>query len=174
MEMKVVFQTSVNPLRQKTQQIVKQALQQIGVEVELKSIDPSVFFSGDPASNDTIERFSADMQMYTTGNTNPDPTAYLQGFTCLEIPQQSNNWNGSNTSRYCNPDYDQLWQQSTQELDTEKRRQLLIEMNDLLVKEAVLIPMVHRADVIAISNSLQGVDLTPWDLRTWNIGNWHR
>jgi peptide/nickel transport system substrate-binding protein len=34
--------------------------------------------------------------------------------------------------------------------------------------------MVHRADVIAISNSLQGVDLTPWDLRTWNIGNWHR
>jgi peptide/nickel transport system substrate-binding protein len=174
LEMKVVLQTSVNPLRQKTQQIVKQALQQIGVEVELKSIDPSVFFSGDPASNDTIERFYADMQMYTTGNTNPDPTAYLQGFTCPEIPQQSNNWNGSNTSRYCNPDYDQLWQQSTQELDTKKRQEILIEMNDLLVKEAVLIPMVHRADVIAISNSLQGVDLTPWDLRTWNIGNWRR
>lgn len=173
-EMSILFQTSVNPLRQKTQQIVKQNLQQIGVEVELKSIDPSIFFSGDPASNDTVERFYADLQMYTTGNTNPDPSAYLQSFTCASIPQESNNWSGDNTSRYCNPEYDQLWQQSTQELDFATRKELLIQMNDFLVKEVVVIPLVHRADVIAISNRLTGVEITAWDLRTWNIQNWKR
>ncbi|ELR99903.1 peptide ABC transporter substrate-binding protein [Gloeocapsa sp. PCC 73106] len=173
-EMKIIFQTSVNPLRQKTQQIVKQNLREIGVETELKSIDPSIFFSGDPASTDTIERFYADLQMYSTGNTNPDPSAYLQSFTCASIPKKSNNWSGDNTSRYCNPSYDKLWQKSIQELNVDTRRNLLIEMNDLLVNEGVLIPLVHRADVIGISNRLSGVEMTAWDLRTWNIQNWKR
>ena len=46
-EMQMVFQTSVNPLRQKTQALVKEGLQSISVGVELKSIDPSVYFSSD-------------------------------------------------------------------------------------------------------------------------------
>ncbi|XTZ10175.1 MAG: peptide ABC transporter substrate-binding protein, partial [cyanobacterium endosymbiont of Rhopalodia yunnanensis] len=60
-EMKVVFQTSVNPLRQKTQEIVKQGLRKIGVDVELKNVDASIFFSSDPANNDTVEPFYADL-----------------------------------------------------------------------------------------------------------------
>ncbi|MDY7024558.1 MAG: peptide ABC transporter substrate-binding protein, partial [Cyanobacteriota bacterium] len=88
-EMQIVFQTSVNPLRQKTQEVIKQSLESIGIDVELKSIDPSVYFSGDPGNSETVERFSADLQMYTTGNTSPDPTAYLKTFTCDEIPQKA-------------------------------------------------------------------------------------
>lgn len=171
-KMEIVFQTSVNPLRQKTQQIVKQSLQQIGVAVKLKSIDASIFFSGDPASPDTVEHFYADLQMYTTGNLSPDPTSYLQSFTCGTIPQPENNWTGDNTSRYCNPEYDRLWQQVTQELDPDIRRDLFIQMNDLLVQESVLIPLVHRAEVVGISDRLGGLELTPWDSRTWNIVNW--
>jgi len=173
-EMKVVFQTSVNPLRQKTQQVIKQNLQKIGVAVELKSIDPSVFFSGDPANPDTLERFNADLQMFTTGNTNPDPTKYLQTFTCREIPSQANNWSGDNYSRFCSKDYDALWQESVTTLDLQKRRQLFIQMNDLLVNDFVLLPLVHRADVVAVGNTLQGVNLTPWDRNTWNIAEWQR
>ncbi len=87
-EMKVLFQTSVNPLRQKTQEVVKQGLKSLGVEVELKSVDATVFFSSDPTNDDTIGHFYADLEMYTTGNTNPDPTAYMKSYTCKEIPQQ--------------------------------------------------------------------------------------
>lgn len=173
-EMKVVFQTSVNPLRQKTQEIVKQNLQSLGIEVELKSIDASVFFSSDPSNDDTVEHFYADMQMYTTGNLNPDPITYFKTYTCDTIPQASNNWTGDNHSRYCNPEYDKLWQSSTTELNSDKRRELFIKMNNLLVNEAVLIPLIHRADVIAISNNLQGVRLTPWDMNTWNIAEWRK
>ncbi len=173
-EMQILFQTSVNTLRQKTQAIIKQNLQSLGVGVELKSIDPSVYFSSDPSNNDTVEHFYADLQMYTTGNTSPDPGAYMQFFTCNQIPQKANNWSGDNNSRYCNPAYDFLWQQSSILLDPEERQKVFIQMNDLLVEEVVGIPLVHRAEVVAFSNSISGYELTPWDLRTWDIMNWQR
>ncbi len=173
-EMKVLFQTSVNPLRQKTQEIIKQALTSIGVSVELKSVDGSIFFSGDPSNPDTLGRFQADLQMFSTGNTNPDPGAYMRSFTCEEIPQKKNNWSKSNYSRYCNPEYDKLWQQSNTELNAEKRRLLFIQMNDLLFKDAAIIPLIARADINGVSNRLVGVNLTPWDTDTWNIKDWQR
>ncbi|MBD0333992.1 MAG: peptide ABC transporter substrate-binding protein [Cyanobacteria bacterium Co-bin13] len=173
-EMAVVFQTSVNPLRQKTQEIVKQSLESIGMRVELKSIDASVYFSGDPANSETVERFQADLQMLATGNTNPDPGAYMKTYTCDEITQKANNWSKQNYARYCNPAYDALWEQSNRELDPERRQQIFIQMNDLLVNEAVVLPVVHRADAAGVSNQLVGIDLTPWDLHTWNIAEWRR
>ncbi|MEM9273947.1 MAG: peptide ABC transporter substrate-binding protein [Cyanobacteria bacterium P01_F01_bin.143] len=173
-EMSVVFQTSVNPLRQKTQAIIKRDLQNLGIEVELKSIDASVYFSSDPSSEDTVEHFYTDLQMYTTGNTNPDPGAYMQFYLCESIPQKSNSWQGDNHARYCNETYDNLWRESTQELDPKKREQLFIEMNDLLVDEVAVIPIVHRANVTAFSNDITGYELTPWDMRTWDIMNWQR
>ncbi|WP_199247536.1 peptide ABC transporter substrate-binding protein [[Phormidium] sp. ETS-05] len=173
-EMKLVFQTSVNPVRQKTQQIIKQSLKTIGIEVELKTIDASIFFSSDPANPDTIARFSADLEMYATGNNNPEPGDYMKTYTCQEIAQKSNNWSGQNFARYCNPAYDTLWQQSQTELDPKKRQQLFIQMNDMLVKDVEVIPLVNRADALALNNSIVGLDLTPWDRNTWNIKDWQR
>jgi peptide/nickel transport system substrate-binding protein len=173
-EMEMVFQTSVNPVRQKTQEIVKQSLEQIGIEVELKSTDASVYFSGDPASRETLERFQADIQMFTTGNTNPDPGSYMKTYTCDEITQKANDWTKTNYSRYCNPEYDALWQQSTRELDPEVREELFIQMNDMLIEESAVIPLVHRADAVGVGNRLTGISLTPWDLGTWNIAEWRR
>jgi peptide/nickel transport system substrate-binding protein len=173
-EMKIVFQTSVNTLRQKTQEIIKQSLQSLSIEVELKTIDPSVFFSSDAASNDTVEKFHADLQMFTTGNLNPDPSAYLKGYICKEIPQKKNSWAGNNYARYCNPEYDKLWDRANRELDTSKRQKLFIQMNDMLVKEAIVIPLIHRADVVGVGSNLQNVNLTPWDLKTWRIIDWKK
>ena len=173
-EMQMVFQTSVNPLRQKTQAVVKQGLQSIGIGVELKSVDPSVYFSSDSSNNDTVEHFYTDLQMYTTGNTSPDPAAYMNFMTCNQIPQQVNNWSGDNASRYCNSEYDRLWQEASRELDPDRRNQLFMEMNDLLIENVSVIPLVHRADVMAFGNSMTGYEPTAWDMRTWDIMNWKR
>ncbi len=173
-EMKLLFQTSVNPLRQKTQAIIKQSFEQIGIAVELKSIDASIYFSGDPANPDTTERFTADLQMFTTGNTNPDPLSYLKRYTCSEIPTQANGWTGDNYARYCNAEYDDLWIAATTELDPAKRQSLFIQMNDHLVNNFAVIPLVHRAETVGISNTLSGVSLTPWDMNTWNIAQWEK
>lgn len=173
-EMNVLFQTSVNPLRQKTQEIIKQGWESIGVGVELKSIDASIFFSSDPASTDTVEHFYADTQMFTRYVSRPDPLTYMQTYTCDQIPQESNGWIGNNSPRYCNPEYDALWQQARTELDPEKRKQIFIQMNDMLIEKAQVIPVIHRSDVVGVGNDLIGLDMTPWDTTTWNIGEWRR
>lgn len=173
-EMAVTFVTSVNPLRQKAQEIIKQNLTAIGVGVELKTIDASVYFSGDPSSPDTVNRFEADLQMFTTGNSSPDPGSYMKWWTCDEIVTKANEWSLNNYARYCNPAYDRLWTAAATELDEEKRRDLLIQMNDLLIEDVALVPLVVRASVGAVSNRLDGVRLTPWDADTWNIKDWKR
>jgi peptide/nickel transport system substrate-binding protein len=173
-EMNILFQTSANPLRQKIQEIVKQGLTSVGVKVDLKSIESSIFFSGNPNNPDTTSRFQADMQLYAASNENLDPGIFMKSWTCSEIAQKKNNWFRNNLSRYCNPEYDKLWQQSKTELNLVKRRQLFIQMNDILIKDAVVLPLVSRARVIATSNSLVGFEFTPWDTNTWNIQDWQK
>jgi peptide/nickel transport system substrate-binding protein len=173
-ELTLVFQTSVTPVRQKTQEIIKQALMAIGIGVELRSVDASVLFSGDPSNTDTLQRFSADVQMYTTGNSNPDPAIYMKTFTCSEISQPELGWGGYNFSRFCDPAFDVLWDAASQELDSAKRSALFIQMNDLLADQFVIVPLVHRADAFGMSDRLQGVNPTPWDRLTWNIAEWKK
>ena len=173
-EMKMVFKTSVNPTRQKTQEIIKQSLTQLGIEVELKSIDPSVLFSGEPGNTDTTARFYADLQMFTTGNASPDPETYMKTYTCGEQSTPENNWSGQNFSRYCNFEYDALWEAATRELDPSQRQQLFVQMNDVLIEDVAVIPLVHRADAIGVSHQLLGIELTPWDRSTWNIAQWEK
>ena len=76
-KLKFVFQTSTNTPRQKTQAIVKQACQKAGIELELKSVTSSVFFSSDVANPDTYTKFYCDIQMYNTGMAQPDPTTLM-------------------------------------------------------------------------------------------------
>ena len=80
-KLKFVYQTSINTPRQKTQAIVKQACQKAGIDVELKSVTASVFFSSDVANPDTYSKFYCDIQMYTTTMTQPDPETFMNQFT---------------------------------------------------------------------------------------------
>jgi len=173
-KLSVLFQTSANPVRQQTQAIVKKALESVGVDVQLTFFDSSVFFDTDPNNVNNRHHFYADMQMYATGNRSPDPGAYMKSWTCAEIAQKANNWTGLNKERWCDPTYDALYQQSTQETDPEKRRQLFVQMNDMLVNDQVVIPLVRQADISGVSSTLEGVTLTPWDADLWNIKDWRR
>ena len=69
--LRLVYQTSTNAPRQKTQAIVKQACARAGIELELKSVVASVFFSSDAANPDTYSHFYADLQMYNIGMNAP-------------------------------------------------------------------------------------------------------
>ncbi|MEW5957864.1 MAG: peptide ABC transporter substrate-binding protein [Chloroflexota bacterium] len=173
-KLSLVFQTSANSVRQETQRIVQQDLASIGVEIEVKIIDSSVFFSSDPNNPNTRFHFYADLEMFNIGNFNPDPGIYMKSWTCDEMAQKSNNWASENIERWCNPEYDALYQQSTVELDPDRREQLFIQMNDMLIEDVVAIPLAHRARTNGMSNTLEGVELTPWDATLWNIKDWRR
>jgi peptide/nickel transport system substrate-binding protein len=173
-KLSVLFQTSANPVRQQTQALVKQNLEAIGVEVRLIFYDSSVFLDSDPNNPNNRHHFYADMEMYATGNRSPDPGAYMKNWLCSEIAQKANDWKGLNKERWCNPQYDELYKQSTTETDPEKRKRLFVQMNDLLVDDVVVIPLVRQADISGVSNTLTNVELTPWDADLWNIKDWRR
>lgn len=169
-----LFQTTVNPVRQKTQAIIDADLAQIGIRVEDKQIDSSVFFSHSPDNLNTSQHFYADIEEFATGNKSPDPGSYMVKWTCAEAAQKNNNWSGLNESRYCNAKYDALFRASEAEIDPEKRLSLFVAMNDLLIAEAVVIPIVDWANVAGLRNDILGFDPTPWDSETWNIADWRR
>ena len=56
-----------------------------------------------------------------------------------------------------------------------KRKQLAIQMNDILVQQVVVIPLVARKFPVAGKNKqLQGVQPSPWDGDLWNVADWSK
>ena len=170
----ILYQTSTNSVRQGTQALIKQMWREIGVETELRNINASVFFGSDPASPDTYQKFYADIQMYTNNFDGTDPQAYMAGWVCDKIPGPANQWNGSNISRYCNPAYDALAAAFAETGGIEARAAIAKRMNDLLVEDGALVPLIHRGEIAARSLSLGGVRHSAWDATLWNINEWHR
>jgi peptide/nickel transport system substrate-binding protein len=172
--LRMLFQSSINPSRQSTQAIVKQAATKVGIEMELKSIVPAVYFSADPGNPDTVAHFSADLQMYSFNSTSPDPQRFMDPFVSWEIAQKANKWAGLNSSRWHNDDYDRLARAAQTEMDPVKRAAAYIRMNDLIAQHVVVVPFLWRGSASAVSNRLRGTDLSGWDSDCWNIAHWYR
>jgi peptide/nickel transport system substrate-binding protein len=173
-KLKLVFQTSINAPRQKTQAIIKQACQKAGIDVELKSVTASVYFSSDVANPDTTRKFYADIQMYTVGTPSvPDPEGFMRQFVSWEIASKDNKWQGNNPARWRNEEYDKTFRAAQVELDPVKRAALFIKMNDMVVEDVAVIPVVNRRWVAAMSNKLKAT-LSGWDDDFWNLKDWYR
>lgn len=170
----ILYQTSTNSVRQGTQALVKQMWEEIGVETELRNIDGSVFFGGDPSSPDTFQKFFADIEMYTNNFDGTDPERYMGNWACAEIPSPETQWQGSNMQRFCSEEYDALVVEFGQTAALEDRAALAIKMNDMLMNSGSIIPLVHRGGVSAHSNTLEGVLMNEWDSELWNIADWTR
>jgi peptide/nickel transport system substrate-binding protein len=172
--LKFLFQTSINAPRQKTQAIVKQAAAKAGIEMELKSVTASVFFSSDAANPDTYPHFYADLQMYTTTMGAPDPQQFMIQFVSSEASSKDNKWAGRNITRWRNEDYDRVWRSADTEMDPVKRAALFVRMNDLVIQNVVVIPVLWRNNVSAATARLRGMDLSGWDSTLWRLPHWHK
>jgi peptide/nickel transport system substrate-binding protein len=172
-KLKFVFQTSINQPRQKTQAIVKQACQKAGIDIEVKAVTASVFFSSDVANPDTYPHFYTDLQMYNNGPQQPDPEVFLRQFLLAEVAAKENKWQGRNITRWTNKEYDEIHKAAQLELDPVKRAAMFIKLNEMVVNNQVVIPVVARPVVTAVANNLV-VELTGWDNNTWDLPNWYK
>ena len=170
----MLYQTSTNAVRQDFQALIKQWWSEIGVETELRNIDASVFFGSDPGSPDTYQKLWADVEMYANNFSGSDPEAYMANWSSTAIPSPDTQWQGTNMPRYQNPDYDALVAEMAKTGDLAKRAELAMAMNDMLMQDYVIIPLVYRGSVSAHANSLGGVKLNTWDAQLWNMADWHR
>ena len=172
-KLRFLFQTSINGPRQKAQQIVKQACQRAGMDIELKGVVAAVYFGADVANPDTNSKFWTDMQMYTQNMGPPDPGRFMDRYVSWEFASKANKWQGRNISRWRNDEYDRLFRVAEVELDPVKRVAAFIRMNDLLVGERFVLPLVYRPQVAGASRSLV-LSLSGWANDLTSVHSWYR
>jgi peptide/nickel transport system substrate-binding protein len=179
-KLEVVFTTGVNPILQDIQALAKFHWERIGVSVELRRVDQSVFFDASAGNEQNLGHFYADVQMYANGPGSPFPVDYLGAWYSdngANIAQKENGWTRINESRYHNPAYDRLYEAVSGETDAEKAADLFIAMNDLLIDDYAVIPLVQRAaEKYGIANTLrdENIAASSWEAIYWNIANWNR
>jgi peptide/nickel transport system substrate-binding protein len=177
-QMRMLYQTSLNSVRQRTQEIIKQAYESLGVQVEIKAIEASVYFSSDPGNPDTAAHFYADFEMYTNGPSTPYPLGYaeehLSRNPAADIPQKANDWSGANYGRWQNDEYNELYTAAETELDPGRQAEIFIAMNDLVVENVSHIPLVQRRGVSAHVANLEGVSPSRWTSEVYNVVDWRR
>lgn len=167
------YVTSTNAVRQATQDLVKSYWEVIGVEVDMRNEDASLFFDGTCASDSCIWKFFTDMQMFTGDSSTPFAASYLEGWRCDQIPTADQAWGGGNIVRHCDAEFDEVQEElSSTSLDDPGQDALVHRLNDIIVGQST-IPLVQRGSVSGISNSIQGFgQLNSWSSEYWNIADW--
>jgi peptide/nickel transport system substrate-binding protein len=177
-KLEMTYATSVNSLRQKEQQIVKNGWGQLGATATLQSVDAGVFFSSSPGNNDTIAHFYRDVEMFTD-SFGLAPINYMEQFysgdPSRDLPQKENNWSGQNFTRWTNKQYNTLYDEGLKELDPQKNTAIWIKANDVVVDQVAVIPLIDRKIVSVRSKTLDtAANMTPFDSETRNIADWRR
>jgi peptide/nickel transport system substrate-binding protein len=102
-------------------------LEQIGIRTEVSSV----------ASGRLTDIINAgEYELFSWGwIPDPDPASALSWFTCDQRPPDGKTY-GNNDSYYCNPEYDQLYQEQLAEPDAEARWQIVQEMQKMYYEDA--------------------------------------
>ncbi len=152
--------TTVNSVRQKTQQVVKANLEDIGFGIDLVQVDGGIFFDGAPGNDQGNRHMYCDMNMFTSGPESPTPINYMlrfyTGADASNIAQAANGWTGENFIRYVNPEYDAIMDRliAGDVASTDELNQLLIQLNDIVIRDNAVIPLVNTGSKYAVHASL--------------------
>ncbi len=172
-----LWTTSINAVRQKTQEIVKAALAQIGINIQIKAVDAKVFFSGDPGNPDTLNRGEYDLGMWTN-SAGLFPIIWYKRYLSrnpeTDIAQRSNDWHADNVIRYQNEEFNRLYSQVEKEIDPDKYTPLFLDMQRLVVNDVADIGIIARNSVAVVSNKLTGINPTPYASDLWDVKNWRK
>ena len=167
------FNTSTNAVRQSFQDLITSYWSEIGIGANMRNTDASVYFGNEDGA-DNINRFNADMQMYTFVPL-PGGQSHFAQYTTAEITGAFNNYGGANLLRYSNPDFDALFQELNQTTDQDQRNEIIKQLSDIIIGDGAVIPLVWRASASAFANDIQGYgELNGWDSEYWNIADWYR
>jgi peptide/nickel transport system substrate-binding protein len=167
----LVFMTTAgNAAREQVQQIVKEQLKQVGIEVRIDNRPASVFFS-------TVapRRQFPHLAMYTSVFS-PEDTAFDR-FHSSQIPSEANNWEGNNRTGWRNAESDRLMEQIIGELDPARRDALLRQHQALVAEELPSLPLYFGLSLTTAHKGIRNVkpvglegSYLPWNAWEWAWG----
>lgn len=107
-------------------ELLSEMWSQIGVKAELQALDP------DTLTAVCCPTFDYDIILWGWGS-DPDPGFLLSVMTTDEIPT------GNSETAYSNPTYDQLYSEQATELDLERRKEIIWQMQEIVHDDIVYI-----------------------------------
>jgi peptide/nickel transport system substrate-binding protein len=176
----ITYATTVNDIRQKTQAVIKSDWEKMGFQVQLLQIDAGTFFDTSAGNDQTFYHMYWDVHEYAWSPAGPYPLSYMLRWVSHDgenIPQKENGWAEVNEERYNNPAYDALYDRAAKATDRQEADALFIQMNDILIDDVVVIPIVQRAsEKYGIAKNLRKENIAggPFESLYWNIANWNR
>lgn len=172
--------SSVNGVRQKTQAVIKQNLATIGINVQIITVDASVYFDSSAGNEQGVQHFYWDAALWSSGTATKIPVQWMAfwyaGPDGSNIAQKSNDWQKNNVQRYRSEEYDKLYEQLLAVKTEDEAQKTLIAMNDLLIADNAMVPLVDRPFFSAVSKRLrlENIDFSnPFAGYFWNIVNWN-
>lgn len=178
-QLKLNLATTVNSVRQKTQAVIKANLESIGIKVDLEQVDAGIFFDGSVGNEQNINHFYWDTNMFSQVPSSPRPLAFMEAWYAgpdkSNIAQKSNGWKPKNQARWANDDFDAAFEAAKTEVDPKVLADLFITMNDLVIQNHVVVPLVLVGTPGAMSNRIREENIAPapFSGSYWNIANWN-
>jgi peptide/nickel transport system substrate-binding protein len=163
--------TSGNSVREQIEQIIKEQLRQVGIDVRIDNRPASVFFG-----TMVPRRQFTHLAMYASLFT-PESIPFNR-FHSSNIPSAANNWEGDNRVGWRNAENDRQWEQLNAELDAQKRIALFRRQQEVFAEDLPSVPLYFRLDLTTYPKALQGprpVGLgsyyLPWNSWEWKWGD---
>jgi peptide/nickel transport system substrate-binding protein len=178
-ELRLNLYTTVSPIRQKIQAVMKANLEAIGFAIDIESVDSAIFFDSAVGNDQSNTHFYTDTNEFASGVGAPPPVSYMvrwyAGPNREEIAQKENGWAGRNIQRYINDEYDAIYEQARVEPDMAKAAELFIQLNDILFNDYAVLPLVRYGSKAGVSKrlNLDNLALSGYEFSYWNIANWN-
>jgi peptide/nickel transport system substrate-binding protein len=122
----------------------------VGVDLAVRPLESATFFSD-------ISRGS--FQLYTlhwTGFTNDDPDIFDYVFNSQRMPPD-----GANRGHYRNPELDTLLHQQSVEIDQQKRKAILSEIQKMVAEDEPYINLWYYDNICVHRNRVRGIAISP-------------
>jgi peptide/nickel transport system substrate-binding protein len=120
----------------RTAELLSEMWKEVGVSVEAQAVDPDALTAA------CCPAFDFDIMIWGWGS-DPDPNLLLSVMTSAEIPS------GSSESGYSNAEYDDLFGQQAVELDQNKRKEIVWQMQQIVHDDVVYIIPYYAQNVQA-------------------------
>ncbi len=136
--------TANDPVQTMVATLAQQQLLQAGIDLELKGMDGAALY----AETSKPDQTSLDLFIggYIMGT---DPDFYTPLFTS----------NGAyNTFKYANEQVDELFEAGAKEIDDSKRKEIYHELQQVLMDDAVIYPLVDNLKVFAVNERIDGIE----------------
>lgn len=161
------YGTTIREIRQDVQAVIQQQLAQVGIKVNLYSVDADVYFAG-YGEDGPAARGKYDIQEWSDGPLFPDADIYY--WLCSEIPSDEYPA-GSNWFYLCDEQLDRLILLQATQVNVNERQKTISQINQIFYDKVYILGLWQDPDIYAVNPRLKNVKFSGVTM-FFNIGEW--